>query len=106
MGDPHPLRSESVNDFLGEISGEAAHAAKTFRTRLGTLRAFEAAEAAGEGRLTVKAMAAAAAAAAQLGNTPTIARNSYIHPDVIALAETGVEDSRSEIAAAQGLLPD
>ena len=29
----------------------------------------------------------AEAAAERLGNTPTIARNSYIHPAVIALAE-------------------
>ena len=98
QGNPHPLRSETVNDYLGEISGEAAHTAKTFRTWLGTLRAFQTAEAAGEGRLTVKAMATAAAE--QLGNTPTIARNSYIHPDVTALAEQDAEARREKLAAA------
>ena len=96
-GHPHPLRSETVNDYLGEISGEE-HTAKTFRTWLGTLRAFRTAEAVGDGKLTVKAMATAAAA--QLGNTPTIARNSYIHPKVIALAEQDAEERQKKLAAA------
>jgi DNA topoisomerase I len=99
-GSPHPLRSDTVNEYLGEISGEA-HTAKTFRTWLGTLRAFQTAEAAGDGRLTVKAMATAAAD--QLGNTPTIARNSYIHPDVIALAEQSAEERQEKLARAAGL---
>ena len=97
QGHPHPLRSETVNEYLGEISGEAIHTAKTFRTWLGTLRAFQAAEDAAEGRLTVKAMALAASQ--QLGNTPTIARNSYIHPAVIALAEHEPDDRREKLAA-------
>jgi DNA topoisomerase I len=97
QGSPHPLRSETVNEYLGEISGEP-HTAKTFRTWLGTLRAFQTAEAAGDGRLTVKAMAVAAAE--QLGNTPTIARNSYIHPAVIGLAEQGAQERREKLAAA------
>jgi DNA topoisomerase-1 len=101
QGHAHPLRSETVNDYLGAISGEAAHTAKTFRTWLGTLRAFQAAEAAGDGRLTVKAMATAAAG--QLGNTPTIARNSYIHPDVIALAEDGAEERREKLSRPAGV---
>lgn len=100
-GNPHALRSESVNEYLGEISDEAAHTAKTFRTWLGTLRAFQTATAIGEARLSVKAMATAAAE--QLGNTPTIARNSYIHPEVIALAENGPEERRRRLAAAEGV---
>ena len=99
QGNPHPLRSESVNEYLGEISGETAHTAKTFRTWLGTLRAFRTAKATGEARLTVKAMATAAAE--QLGNTPTIARNSYIHPDVIALAEVSADERQEKLAAAE-----
>jgi DNA topoisomerase-1 len=98
-GDPHPLRSETVNEYLGDISGDDAYTAKTFRTWLGTLRAFQTAEAAGaDGRLTVKTMALAAAE--QLGNTPTIARNSYIHPDVIALAEESAEARHERLSAA------
>ena len=45
------------------------------------LAAFEAAE---KGQVTIKQLAEAAAA--QLSNTPTVARNSYIHPAVIDLA--------------------
>ena len=99
-GQPHALRSEQVNAYLGEISGDAAHTAKTFRTWLGTLRAFETACDCGEARLTVKAMAAAAAE--RLANTPTIARNSYIHPDVIRLAEHRPETRCELLGTARG----
>jgi DNA topoisomerase-1 len=96
---PHPLRSEQVNAYLGELSGDAAYTAKTFRTWLGTLRAFRTAADCGEDRLTVKAMANAAAK--HLGNTPTIARNSYIHPNVIALADLDAAERLERIAAAR-----
>ena len=83
-GEPHPLRSEQVNAYLGQISGDDSVTAKTFRTWIGTLEAYRAALHAGD-RLTIKEMTAAAAKS--LCNTPTIARNSYIHPKVIALTE-------------------
>lgn len=98
-GQPHPLRSEQVNAYLGEISGDAEYTAKTFRTWLGTLRAFRTACGCEDGKLTVKAMAAAAAE--RLCNTPTIARNSYIHPDVIQLAEHRPEARRDLLGAAR-----
>lgn len=98
-GHPHPLRSEQVNAYLGEISGDAAYTAKTFRTWIGTLQAFRSAMECGEARLTVKAMAQAAAA--HLGNTPTIARNSYIHPEVIGLAEIPAAERVGRIRAAR-----
>ena len=95
---PHPLSSEQVNAYLGEVSGDAAYTAKTFRTWLGSLRAFERAMSAGDDKLTVKAMAEAAAK--QLGNTPTISRKSYVHPRVIALAEQSAAERRDRLAAA------
>ena len=58
---------------------------KTFRTWAGTLAAFRLVEA-GEAN-SIKSMSEAAAE--RLNNTVTVARNSYIHPDVIDLA--GVE---------------
>lgn len=97
-GQPHPLSSEQVNAYLGELSGDAAYTAKTFRTWLGSLRAFERAMSAGDERLTVKTMAEAAAK--QLGNTPTISRKSYVHPEVIALAEQSAAERRDRLAAA------
>ena len=98
-GHPHPLRSEQVNAYLGEIGGDCAFTAKTFRTWLGTLSAFRTAVDCGGERLTVKAMAEAAAE--RLGNTPSIARNSYIHPDVIELAERKPDERRELIEVAR-----
>ncbi len=80
-GDVQTLSSQQLNDYLAEASGGESVTAKTFRTWAGTLAAFEIAQA---GRATIKDMTGAAAQ--QLHNTPTVARNSYIHPDVIDLA--------------------
>lgn len=77
------LSSGGLNDYLREASGDDQVTAKTFRTWAGTVSAFEVAM---EGDATIKSMAEAAAE--RLKNTPTIARNSYIHPEVIALAGT------------------
>jgi len=52
------------------------------------------------GSVTIKAMSTAASE--RLHNTPTVARNSYIHPRVIALAE---EDAEVRIALTQNLPP-
>ena len=80
-GTPHRLSSAGLNRYLAEASGAKGITAKTFRTWTGTLAAFEVAE---KGNATIKAMAEAAVE--RLHNTPTIARNSYIHPAVIDLA--------------------
>ncbi|UWQ21755.1 DNA topoisomerase IB [Jannaschia sp. W003] len=83
-GERHAVRAEHVNDWLREASGVDGASAKTFRTWNGSVAALEAALEAGED-VTVKAMADAASA--RLHNTPAVARKSYVHPDVIALAE-------------------
>lgn len=83
-GQPRTLGSGTLNDYIAEAAGEPGITAKTFRTWTGTLAAFEVAEA---GEATIKAMAEAAAE--RLNNTATIARNSYIHPAVIARAGEG-----------------
>lgn len=49
-------------------------------------------------RLSIKSMAKAAAD--RLGNTATIARNSYIHPEVIDLAGTDHAERRAIAEAA------
>ena len=81
-----PVDSGRLNTYLADAAGIAV-SAKTFRTWAGTLAAFALARRAVEdgGRPTIKGMAEAAAEI--LHNTPAIARSSYIHPDVIALAE-------------------
>lgn len=81
-----PIDSGRLNTYLADISGIAV-SAKTFRTWAGSLAAFSLARGIIEdgGRPTTRRMAEAAADL--LHNTPAIARSSYIHPDVVALAE-------------------
>ena len=80
-GESRKLTSGALNGYLAEIAKMEGITAKTFRTWAGSVAAFEAAE---SGDATIKAMAEAAAE--RLHNTPTVARNSYIHPKVIDLA--------------------
>lgn len=86
-GRAHAVRSEQINETLHEICGPDI-TAKTIRTWNGTLAAFGVAQSGSH--LTVKAMADAASGV--LHNTPTVARNSYVHPAVIALAEVDDDD--------------
>lgn len=82
-----PIDSGRLNAYLTGTSGIAI-SAKTFRTWAGSLAAFAYAhhEIAEGGCPTIKGMAEAAAET--LHNTPAIARSSYIHPEIIALADT------------------
>lgn len=79
-----PVRSEHVSDVLGTVS-DGAITPKSLRTWAGTLAAFRVARSVGPS-VTISAMAEAAAE--RLHNTPTVARNSYIHPAVIDIAQT------------------
>lgn len=85
-GARHDVTSGDINRYLKEISG-ADITAKDFRTWTGTVLA-----AVGFGELPVAESAAAAnrnvrvtveAVAQILGNTPTVCRKCYIHPEVI-----------------------
>lgn len=82
-GNPRSVTSDQINALLHDITGSDHLTAKTFRTWNGSVAALKAAAKAE--KITIKLMAEAAAE--RLANTPSIARNSYIHPDVIALAE-------------------
>lgn len=81
-GAARSVGSAALNAYLADVGGSESFTAKTFRTWSGTVAAFEVAT--GSEKPTIKAMADAAAE--QLHNTPAIARRSYIHPDVISLA--------------------
>lgn len=81
-GVAHGIGSSDLNHYIAEAAGQEGVTAKTFRTWTGTLSAFKEAE---RGAATIKQMSEAAAEA--LSNTPTIARTSYIHPNVIARAK-------------------
>jgi DNA topoisomerase-1 len=79
----HPVSSDDVNTFLRDTMGED-FTAKNFRTWHASVLAFKLlAEA--ERPLTLKELTTEVGA--HLGNTPAMARKSYIHPAVIALVD-------------------
>ncbi len=82
-GEVRRVTSSHLNDYLAEAGG-GEFTAKTFRTWAGSLAAFEAHLAEPASKLADLARAAAE----RLANTPTVARQSYIHPKVLALAES------------------
>jgi len=81
--EPHAVGSAEVNEYLCDAMGEG-FTAKNFRTWHASAIAFELLAKA-NGQLTIKALSEGVAE--RLGNTPTIARQSYIHPAVLALIE-------------------
>ena len=111
-GQPHAVTSSDVNAYLHEIAG-AAVTAKDFRTWAGTVLAatalseFEAVETTAKAKKNVKA--AIERVAAQLGNTPTICRKCYIHPEIVgaymdkALALTITERIDDALVEDEGL---
>lgn len=92
-GTPRNVRSDHINAAIAEICGEGV-TAKTFRTWNGTRASFGLALR--PGPLTIAAMADCAAEA--LGNTPAIARSSYIHPEVLDLARLEPEAREARLA--------
>jgi DNA topoisomerase I len=86
-GHPQPVGSADVNEYLRETMGED-FTAKHFRTFHASAIALQAlAEA--EEPLTLKMLAERVSE--RLGNTPAIARKSYIHPAVIALVDSQIK---------------
>jgi DNA topoisomerase-1 len=90
---PHVIKPNDINEYLKEITAPE-FSAKDFRTWGGTLlAAVELAEigtAEDEKLLKKNIGKAVKKVAEQLGNTPTVCRNSYIHPTVIKSYENGV----------------
>ena len=85
-GEAQPVGSAQVNDYLRETMGED-FTAKNFRTWHASAIGLQTL-AEGDGALTVKALAECVSE--RLGNTPAIARKSYIHPAVLALVDSQV----------------
>ena len=81
-GESHPVTSTDVNAYIREAMDED-FTAKHFRTWGASVIAFEALATA-ESYIGIKAMLEPVTEA--LGNTPAIARKSYVHPDLVALA--------------------
>lgn len=90
---PRIIKPNDINEYLKEITAPE-FSAKDFRTWGGTLlAAVELAEigtAEDEKLLRKNIVKTVKKVAAQLGNTPTVCRNSYIHPTVIKSYENGV----------------
>ena len=82
-----PVTSCDVNAYLRETMG-GNFTAKHFRTWHASALAFETlAEA--SGKMSIKALMNEVSE--HLGNTPAVARNSYVHPAVVDLVERQVE---------------
>jgi DNA topoisomerase-1 len=86
-GEPHPISSSDVNDYLRAVSGEDI-SAKDFRTWAGTVLAaaalseFEAVDSDAVAKRNVRQ--AIEQVAMRLGNTPTICRKCYVHPEILS----------------------
>jgi DNA topoisomerase I len=94
-GEPKEVTSSDVNAYLKEVTGREV-TAKDFRTWAGTvlaalaLREFERAETQATTKKNLRA--AIERVAERLGNTPTICRKCYVHPEVLAAyIEGGLE---------------
>ena len=85
-GRARDVKSEDVNAYLREITGED-FTAKDFRTWAGTVLALLALQEAGPRATPAQArravVAAVARVAQRLGNTPAICRKCYVHPAVL-----------------------
>ena len=81
------VTSKEVNEFIQSVMGEQ-FSAKHFRTWRASVLAFEVLHKS-NGQLSLKDMLDSVSS--NLGNTPAIARNSYIHPKLIELCKGGKE---------------
>lgn len=79
-GEAQPVDSGDVNDYIRTAMGEE-YTAKHFRTWAATLTAFEALL---ESDRHLSAKDLGVIVAERLGNTPAVARKSYIHPAILA----------------------
>jgi DNA topoisomerase I len=82
-GESHPVTSTDVNAYIHDAMGEH-FSAKHFRTWGASVIAYEALATA-DSYLGIKSMLEPVTEA--LGNTPSIARKSYVHPRLIELAK-------------------
>ncbi len=94
-GEAHDVTSSDVNDYI-RAAMDADFTAKHFRTWGASVIAFEALASAKE-PIGLKAMLDPVTQA--LGNTPAIARKSYVHPRLIDLAK----DKAAQAVFVQGL---
>jgi DNA topoisomerase-1 len=96
-GETHTIGSGDVNDYLHEITGED-YTAKDFRTWAGTVLAAlaldECQQFDSQAQAKKNIVQAIEHVAKKLGNTPTICRKCYVHPDVISSYLDGMTAGR------------
>jgi DNA topoisomerase-1 len=89
-GDPNPITSGDVNDYIKEASG-GDFTAKHFRTWGASVIAFDQMlRKAEDARISVKTVVEPVAEA--LGNTPAISRKSYVHPNLLDAVKADPRD--------------
>jgi DNA topoisomerase-1 len=85
-GNLHDVNSDDVNEYLREITGQD-FTAKDFRTWTGTvlaaqaLREFEAFDSATQAKKNI--VQAIETVSKRLGNTPSVCRKCYVHPQIL-----------------------
>lgn len=84
-GESHPVTSSDVNEYIRDAMGDD-FTAKHFRTWGASVVAYEALATAKKD-ISLKTMLEPVVE--KLGNTPAIARKSYVHPALIALVKDG-----------------
>jgi DNA topoisomerase-1 len=92
-GEPHGVSSSDVNAYIREATG-GEFTAKHFRTWSASVIAFETLASA-DHDIGLKTMLEPVTEA--LGNTPAIARKSYVHPALIELARDGQAAFRASL---------
>ena len=101
------VRSDDVNAYLREIARDDV-TAKDFRTWAGTVlayRALRALQPATDGEARHNVVEAIRQTAKSLGNTPAVARRSYVHPAVLqAYLDGGIASAPVE-SAEEGATP-
>jgi DNA topoisomerase I len=107
-GGVHDVGSSDVNDYLREIAG-ADVTAKEFRTWAGTVLAYRALRALAPGsddrEVRHNVVEAMRLTADRLGNTPAVARRSYVHPAILDAYLDGSIGSAVVEAAEDQLTP-
>jgi DNA topoisomerase I len=113
-GRPQDIASDDVNAYLREVAGDE-FTAKDFRTWAGTvlaamaLREFEAFDTKTQAKKNI--LRAIESVAERLGNTPTVCRKCYVHPEIIdayldgSMLDTLKQVAEQELTATLGDLP-
>jgi DNA topoisomerase-1 len=96
------IDSEDVNEYIRRIAGDDDFSAKDVRTWSATVlayRALQSADASAKPADVRRAVAGAVRATAdRLGNTPTVARQSYVHPAILeSYLEAGEARGASDV---------